>query len=61
VVKNKQLAGLHKTIIATNHDHKETRNLQHRDQTTRQCPITGKILKILRKHLNKELVHKTFR
>jgi hypothetical protein len=61
VVKNEQQAGAHKTTGARSHDHKETRNLQHTDQTSRRRPSVGKILQIqeiLRKLLNKELVYK---
>jgi hypothetical protein len=35
VVKNKQQAGAHTTTGATSRDHKETRNLQHTDETSR--------------------------
>jgi hypothetical protein len=38
VVQNEQQAGAHKTTDATSRDYKETRNLQHTDQTSRRHP-----------------------
>jgi hypothetical protein len=60
-VQNEQQTGAHKTTGATSCDHKETRHLQHINQTSRRRSRVGKILKIqemLRKLLNKELVCK---
>jgi hypothetical protein len=60
-VKDKQQAGAHKTTGATRRDHKETRNLQHTDETTRRRTSTIKILKIIRnfkKSLNIEIVYR---
>jgi hypothetical protein len=39
-----QQAGANKTTVETNRDYKETRNLQHTNQTSRRCHSVGKIL-----------------
>jgi hypothetical protein len=46
-VKNEQVWA-HKTTGATSRDYKETRNLQHTEQTSRRRPSVGNILKVLR-------------
>jgi hypothetical protein len=47
-----------KTTAATRRDHRETRNLQHTDQTSGRRPSVGKILKILRKLSSKEFIYR---
>jgi hypothetical protein len=58
-VKNEQQAGAHKTAGATSRDYKETRNLQHTDQTSRRRPSIGKFLKIVR-NFKKTCVQKKY-
>jgi hypothetical protein len=57
VVQNEQ-AGAHKTTGATNRDQKETRNLQHKDQTSRRRASVENILTVLR-HVMKTFKYRT--
>jgi hypothetical protein len=45
VVQNEQQAGAHKATSATSRDYKETRKLQHTDQTSIRGSSVGNILK----------------